>query len=230
MGGAVRAAVLAAVLAVAAPQAGGWATTGATPAATAAFLADFNGDGIDDLVAGVPGEDIGGIVDAGVVNVLYGSGSGLPDGASQQLTQARPEAGDRFGAALNAGNFGSGGIDLAVGVPGEDVGSAADAGAVVVLIAAGFYQLLTQGGATDMGSVPGASEAGDRFGTALASGDFDANSADNLAVGAPGEDLDGVGDAGVVISLCGFDGQFAGCVVGTLRQATLRPATPPGRR
>ena len=56
--------------------------------AVLAALADFNGDGIDDLVVGVPGEDIGGTANAGVVDVIYGSESGLP--------------GDQFAAALSA--------------------------------------------------------------------------------------------------------------------------------
>lgn len=38
---------------------------------------DFNGDNYDDLAIGVPGEDIGTIMDAGCVNVLYGSAGGL---------------------------------------------------------------------------------------------------------------------------------------------------------
>src|SRR5206468_7203763 len=38
---------------------------------------DFNGDGFDDLAVGVLFEDIGSIIDAGAVNVIYGSSSGL---------------------------------------------------------------------------------------------------------------------------------------------------------
>ncbi len=36
-------------------------------------VGDFDGSGQDDLVAGVPFEDLGGITDMGAVNVLYGS-------------------------------------------------------------------------------------------------------------------------------------------------------------
>ena len=43
-----------------------------------AIRADFNGDGSDDLAVGVPGQNIGGIANAGAVNVIYGSSpSGL---------------------------------------------------------------------------------------------------------------------------------------------------------
>jgi hypothetical protein len=90
---------------------------------------------------GVPGEDVGTIVDAGAVNVIYGSPRGLTAAGNQLWTQdsqgikdlAEAE-GERFGAALAAANFGEGSpADLAVGVPGEDVGTIVDAGAVNVL-------------------------------------------------------------------------------------------------
>jgi FG-GAP repeat len=48
---------------------------------------DFNGDDFDDLAIGVPNEDVGGQVNAGAVNILYGSAGGLT-GTNQLLTQA----------------------------------------------------------------------------------------------------------------------------------------------
>jgi hypothetical protein len=38
---------------------------------------DFNHDGYADLAIAAPSEDVGGIFDAGAVNVLYGSAGGL---------------------------------------------------------------------------------------------------------------------------------------------------------
>jgi hypothetical protein len=136
-----------------------------------AALADFNGDGIDDLVVGVPGEDIGGTTNAGVVDVIYGSESGLADGPRQQLTQALPEPGDGFGTAVVTGDF-NGDIftDLAVGVPGENVGATADAGAADArdggssgLPADPDEPLYFQGSA----GVPGTAETGDQLAAAL---------------------------------------------------------------
>ena len=104
---------------------------------------DFNGDGMDDLAIGVPGEHIDSIPVAGAVHVLYGSSAGLsptltrPD---QFWTQDTPEVengaeiDDLFGASLSTGDFdGSGRDDLVIGVPGEDLGVVEDAGAAEVL-------------------------------------------------------------------------------------------------
>ena len=103
MGRTIRVTVLATVLLAALPA--GAMAAGGTAAAAAiqagpAVVADFNGDGIDDLAVGVPGEDIGGTTNAGAVNIIYGSESGLADGPRQQLTQALPEPGDGFGTAV----------------------------------------------------------------------------------------------------------------------------------
>jgi FG-GAP repeat len=191
----IRVAVLAALLLAAVPAGAATGAAGGTGLAAAvqagpAALADFNGDGIDDLVVGVPGEDIGGTANAGVVDVIYGSESGLPDGPRQQLTQALPEPGDGFGTAVVTGDF-NGDIltDLAVGAPGENIGAIADAGAVEVFYGSGGViglsatpdQLLRQGA----GGMAGTAEAGDRFGSALGTADFDGNDADNLVIGSP---------------------------------------------
>ena len=44
------------------------------------------------------------------------------------------EAGDRFGASLTAGDFDNDGYDdLAIGLPGEDIGAVVDAGSILVV-------------------------------------------------------------------------------------------------
>ena len=67
---------------------------------------DFNHDGLTDLAVGAVFEDVGTILDAGAVNVLYGASTGLTGVGSQYFTQDSPrvgssaEEGDFFGDAL----------------------------------------------------------------------------------------------------------------------------------
>src|SRR4029453_7631473 len=83
---------------------------------------DFDGDGFTDLAIGVPFENVGAIVNAGAVNVLYGSNVGLTDEGAQFWTQDSSgvldaaEDFDNFGTSLAAGDFnGDGRSDLAIG-------------------------------------------------------------------------------------------------------------------
>jgi disulfide bond formation protein DsbB len=175
---------------------------------------DFNGDGHADLAVGVPEETVLSVPMAGAVNVLYGSAAGLSVSGNQWWHQTSPgilgsaEEGDEFGGALAAGDFnGDGHVDLAVGVPYEDVGSVERAGAVNILYgsAAGLSatgnQLWHQG-LTDLW--PGYVRALTKFGFALAAGDFNGDSHDDLAVGVPSADLfPVVEDVGAVVILYG---------------------------
>ena len=169
--------------------------------------ADFDQDGFADLAVGAPREDIGATVDTGTVNVLYGSGSGLTATGSQAFSQGSggiadsAEAGDQLGASLAAGDLdGDADGDLAVGAPSESVGSIAGAGAVNVIygsgagLAATGNQLFHQ----DSAGIVEVAESGDSFGAALASGDLNGDSRDDLAVGAPSEAVTSVAGAGSV--------------------------------
>ena len=105
--------------------------------------ADFDADGFEDLAIGVPGEDQPSTGDgrAGIVQVLFGSASGLSVSGDQlfgqlqfPLGQAGGDIDDHFGDALATGDFdGDGFGDLAIGVPDEDVGATVDAGTAHVL-------------------------------------------------------------------------------------------------
>jgi hypothetical protein len=95
---------------------------------------------------------------------------------------------------------GDGVADLAVGVPGEnDI-----AGAVNILYGAGSG--LSGSGAQAFFQVGGAAEFRDRFGSALAAGDFNGDGVADLAAGASGEDVGSVADAGAVSVLYGGAG------------------------
>jgi hypothetical protein len=157
---------------------------------SALAVGDFNGDPFDDLVVGAPGEDVGATVDAGTVNVLLGSPTGLT--TDQTLLQDSPEPGDQFGAALTVGFIDVGEVDLVVGAPGENVGATVDAG-VANLFSNTTGELPDVSGPALLQDNP---EAGDRFGAALTAGRFDVDGFDDLVAGAPGEDVGASVDAG----------------------------------
>lgn len=109
-----------------------------------------------------------------------------------------------YGSELGSDFDGDGWNDLPVGAPLEDVGLLPDAGSVQVLYGSqnGLRTrdvVFTQ----DTPGMPGESEALDRWGASLASGDFDADGFCDLAIGAPGEDVGAVTDAGRVTILYG---------------------------
>jgi hypothetical protein len=174
--------------------------------------ADFNRDGFDDLVVGVPRDTVSSRDECGTVHVFYGSAAGLSESGDRILHQDetgvtdKAEAADHFGAALAGGDFDRDGFDdVAIGVPDERLPGAPRAGAVHVLYGSStgletpgsqFFHENTPG-------IPEVAEAHDRFGLALAVGDFDDDQFDDLAIGVPGEDLQGVASAGLVHILHG---------------------------
>jgi hypothetical protein len=147
---------------------------------------DFNGDRRDDLAVGAPGEEPGDDPQSGAVFVFGGTKEGLE--AREFLAQeglGGNETGDEFGRALSSGNYdGDDYDDLAVGAPGEAPGSDPKSGAVFIFRGSSAelvpLQFLAQEGL-------GSNDDGDRFGAALASGDYVGNHRDDLVVGAPGE-------------------------------------------
>jgi hypothetical protein len=162
----------------------------------------------DDLAVGTPLDAVGRVQQAGSVTVLYGSSSdGLRPGSSRRWTQDgfgvgdRSERGDLFGWSLATGDLGHSGLgDLAVGVPGEDVGGRTDAGAVSILygrargLASRGSQFLTRRSA----GIAGRPRGGDAFGTSLAVGDLGLTAFGDLAIGVPGDDVPGAVNGGAV--------------------------------
>lgn len=172
-------------------------------------VGDFDGDGYFDLAVGAPSEDVDTVTNAGAVNIIYGASGGLTTLGDQYWTQdnctatTSSEASDYFGAALAAGDFdGDGYDDLAVGAPYEDVGTENAAGAVIVMY--GSLTGLTDGGYWFAGNVTsGTSDPEDHFGWAMTVGDFDGDNYDDLAIGAPGDEVSGHAEAGSVTLLYG---------------------------
>ncbi|MFG2331394.1 FG-GAP-like repeat-containing protein [Streptomyces sp. NPDC048604] len=170
---------------------------------------DINRDGYDDLVTGEPHSpnDGGDWMTGGQVGVYLGSAQG-PKGAGgvgtppTWWTQNSPgvpgasERGDGWGADLSvADTDGDGYADVAIGAPGEDIGTVADAGMVTVL--RGNSRGLTATGAAawtqDSPNVPGSVEKGDRFGGQVRLVDPNRDGRFGLLAAAPGENTnDGV--------------------------------------
>ncbi|GGS05319.1 hypothetical protein GCM10010252_50020 [Streptomyces aureoverticillatus] len=105
------------------------------------------------------------------------------------------ETGDRFGDDIGAGDIdGDGYADVAVGVPGEDIGSGTgrvtDAGSVIVLkgARAGLGGTGARGLDQSKPGVPGASESEDWFGHRVLLTDVDGDKKADLTVTAHGED------------------------------------------
>ncbi|GAB3998724.1 hypothetical protein GCM10029992_25350 [Glycomyces albus] len=177
---------------------------------------DWNGDGCADLFVGAPFEDWANnsVVEAGVVNFIPGSPSGLDPTVSEVWAQSRGtgwgvEAGDRFGWSLAAGIDTAGGPFLLVGSPGEDGYGEVDNGGFVYFrpgAAVGVHQ--------DSPGVFGVLESGDLYGYAVAA------SPSGFAVGGPGEAVGDEGYAGTVAVFAHNDATAIPSLVGGADQET----------
>jgi hypothetical protein len=191
---------------------------------------DFDNDGYEDLAISVYLEDLGALTDAGGVNVLFGGSDGLTATANVFLTQddsgETSELDDDFGRELAVGHFNNDGYDdLAIGAWQEDLGATnetLDAGAVnVVYGASGGFASGGDFWTQDSTNIADQAEPYDFFGRALAAGDFNANGYDDLAIGAWGEDLSGVNEAGSVNVLNGLSGGITSLLNRFLSQDVL---------
>jgi hypothetical protein len=162
---------------------------------------DFNGDEIDDLAVGIPGNACAGQADSGSVMVLLGRNDfdGLDAAGVTYWAQTTAgvrddcEVNDRFGSALAAGSFSETPLgqprtdDLAVGVPGEALSGVSLAGAVAVLFGGSTGLTATGDLLLSEADLPGGSLAAAGFGSRLVSGQINASAGggDNLVVAAP---------------------------------------------
>lgn len=175
---------------------------------------DFNNDGSSDIAIGVRLEGVGAETEAGAVNVMYGSATGLTTTGSQFWTQDSPgmpgdgaEAGDWFGRPVTVADYDNDGYDdLLIGSRFEDVDAVVDAGSVHVLYGstAGLTtdraQYWTQNTAGLLGD--GAEER-DWFGHQAGAGDFNGDGYADAAIGPMGDSVGTIEDAGAVNVLYG---------------------------
>ncbi|WP_205315307.1 FG-GAP repeat protein, partial [Nonomuraea lactucae] len=154
---------------------------------------DFDGDGREELAVGSPADTV--TMDGqGSVTVLD-----VRRRRAYALTQSSPgikgsaEKWDGFGAALTSGDFDANGRDdLVIGVPSEGLSAnqrAMDYGDGAVHVIYGGRAGL-RGARSEMWTqrlLSGQPRYYDRFGAALAAGDFNGDGDDELAVGVPGE-------------------------------------------
>jgi hypothetical protein len=168
--------------------------------AAVARIGDLDGNGIDDLAVGAPGESR----ERGAVWILFRAADGSV--ASQRVLRAGRDglaplsAPARFGASLAfLGDLdGDGTHELAIGVPGLADDASAEGELRIVSLASDGSPAREVRIADGVGGLAGPLDPGDHFAAGLgALGDLDGDGVGDLAVGAPGDDPP-VTDAGAV--------------------------------
>lgn len=202
---------------------------------SALSVGDVDADGFDDLLVGVPGEDVGARTDAGLVHLLWGAATGPNAERGVVLAQGgtlsgSAEAGDLVGSSVAVVPSGQRSSPMiAIGAPGEAIGDRRGAGAVHLLQPAGRRVDAVQRFLSQSGSLPGASEPGDALGASLTWNDHDGDGRASIVIGAPGEDLSGVRDTGMVHVVHSWSA--SGAVAGTTwTQRTLGAWSEPDDR
>jgi hypothetical protein len=147
-----------------------------------ANLGDLNGDAIDDLAIGMPGDNVAGLADVGRVRVL----SGADQSTICDALLPTPVGYDYLGEAVAAAGGdlnGNGQPDFVAGVPGYD-GAASNTGAIAVFNGpdCAFIRLIEDP----------TMAATDRWGVSVASiGDADGDLISDIAAGSIDSDLGG---------------------------------------
>lgn len=145
---------------------------------------DMDGDGYADLVIGAPGEDEAGFENVGTATVVPGSRGGVRAAEAVALFPEFPDdvdpqpSGAQAGTASATGDFdGNGHADVAIGAP--------ETAMTIDQVYVHYGTALGLG--TETETVNG-DDWEERYGAALAAGDFNGDGYDDLAVGSPDDD------------------------------------------
>ncbi len=166
------------------------------------FAGDVNGDRRTDLV--VDGYETDSADGWNTNYYVPGTASGLDVSYAQELKRGMVTGigdvnGDGYGDIVTGQHW-----DPAKSGSGEpSVPESSIGGKVHVIYGSADGPATVKAVTQNSGNVPGASERGDYFGGELSLGDINGDGRTDLVVGAPGEDLNGVVDAGSVTILYG---------------------------
>ncbi len=160
---------------------------------------DVNGDGVDDLAVGIPGDRVSSVA-AGAVAIILGSASGLTDVSDELWNQDVPgvqlgaDFVDRFGGTVLLADLNEDGFaDLIEGNTGGRGSVQILFGTVTGLTAAGDLVI-----SQDIAGIPGDPATDDMVGSSLHTSDVDGDGLIDLAIGAC-NDADGGLRPGTVI-------------------------------
>jgi hypothetical protein len=148
-------------------------------------IVDFNGDGFTDMALPVPFEDFQGNVDAGAINIQYGTAAGFRGSGNQFITlksmKLIPAAGDMLGWDGVATDInGDGFTDLIVGAPGRNNRNGS------VFIIRGSSSGLLPKQATELAKPAVSNAEQNLLGSCVAAGDFNGDGTIDIAAGAAG--------------------------------------------
>jgi Tol biopolymer transport system component len=188
---------------------------------------NLNGDFVADLAIGTIGEDIAGVSNAGLVQVVPGA-AGQPlqtgqavarDGRSLPPPHTGLQASAQLGEVLAIGNFNDDIFDLGdlvVGMPRQNVGAVSDTGLTAVYEGTFLNNnniIATEAKAYTLASVGSLNAANARFGLTLATGDMSGDSVDDLAVAAPGQTVGAFSQAGRIYLIYGSRSSYTTCTL-----------------
>ena len=202
---------------------------------------DINGDTTDDLIIGAFDADPPGGSDAGATHVIYGSGS-LPATidlatVSADLTVLGDDAGDRSGWTVNAGDIdGDTTDDLIIGAFSADPGGQSEAGETYLIYGGGSLPATIDLNSVSADVTVRGNRADDRSGWAVAAGDIDGDTTDDLIIGAdradgpsgPGKTYVIYGSGALAATIDLIDGMSGLIVVGSRTNYTTGGAVAAG--